>query len=121
MKFLTSLAILFCTAQAFAGGDMPFPFDGEAEQAVVNSANFHQDELGLLVEVKQYKDHTKVWLRADNRFVFDRCFFDGGVESKKFGCAVGINGQVEVLSFDFTLSPSAQLTWEGEGLPLRAL
>ena len=77
-SFLLGLMIAF-QFPAFAGGDLPFPFDQENQMPVLDNRAWQALDTNLIVQVRIYQDiqrkdvqWLRAWIRGNDGFVWER-------------------------------------------------
>lgn len=79
MKAVFALLLSFTSVNAWAGGELPFPFDQEAQMQVVQDHTWAVVTTNLSVQLKVYLDPrdaalewVRIWIRGDDGFVWNR-------------------------------------------------
>lgn len=78
---LTSLVLITSMPLAWAGGDLPFPFDGQTTAKVIERQLWRAEGLDLVVQMQVYANEKrqpwgKIWLRHGDGTVEDRIWVD---------------------------------------------
>ncbi len=81
LKVILLALMTWFTCPAFAGGDLPFPYDQTETLTVVESRMWDVMDSNLLVQLRVYQDKTnsnvqwiRIWIRGDDGYVWYRVF-----------------------------------------------